>query len=217
MKIKNIIFRILFYVAGLMILAFGVAFSVNSNLGVSPINSLPYVISLITNIELGACVVGVFSVYILAQIIVLRKEFKWINLTQILFSTLFGYFVNFAKTVLGDFTIPTYAGKLVMLAISIALVAVGISVYVDTNIVNMPMEGMTAAIASKLQGKTFHQVKIFLDCTVVIIAALLSLVFLHELNGVREGTVICALLVGQLMRPLQKIINPIVNKFCFEK
>ena len=35
------------YAAGLLFMAFGVAFSVNSGLGVSPVNSLPYVVSLV--------------------------------------------------------------------------------------------------------------------------------------------------------------------------
>ena len=52
--------RILLYCVGLMFLAFGVAFSVNSNLGVSPVNSLPYVISLILKVDLGRCIIGVF-------------------------------------------------------------------------------------------------------------------------------------------------------------
>ena len=58
--------RILLYCVGLMFLAFGVAFSVNSNLGVSPVNSLPYVISLILKVDLGRCIIGVFITYMIA-------------------------------------------------------------------------------------------------------------------------------------------------------
>ena len=59
----------------------------------------------------------------------MRKDFKWINLTQLIFSTIFGYFVDLAKWIVGDFAIPTYAGQLLMLAISILLVAIGVSLY----------------------------------------------------------------------------------------
>ena len=122
MKKNNWIARVIVYALGLLILAFGVAFSVNSNLGVSPANSFPYVVSLILNQKMGTCVTVIFISYILLQILILRKEFQWINLTQILFSTLFGKFVDFAKMVLGDFCIPTYAGRLLMLAISLSLI-----------------------------------------------------------------------------------------------
>ena len=104
--------RILLYCVGLMFLAFGVAFSVNSNLGVSPVNSLPYVISLILKVDLGRCIIGVFITYMIVQIIIKRREYKWINLTQLIFSTIFGYFADFAKGVMHGFVIPTYFGRL---------------------------------------------------------------------------------------------------------
>ena len=87
------------YCLGLLFLAFGVALSVNSNLGVSPVNSLPYVISKVVNVQMGTCVTIVFCAYILMQVLILRKEFNHINLLQIVFSTIFGYFVDFAKWV----------------------------------------------------------------------------------------------------------------------
>ena len=87
------VIRVAIYCLGLFLLAMGVAISVNSNLGVSPVNSLPYVISKIINVQLGTCVTAVFCSYILMQIIILRKEFQIINLLQIVFSTIFGYFV----------------------------------------------------------------------------------------------------------------------------
>ena len=97
--------RILLYCVGLLFLAFGVAFSVNSNLGVSPVNSLPYVISLILKVDLGRCIIGVFVVYMVVQIIIKRKEYQWFNLTQLIFSTIFGYFADFAKGVMHGFVI----------------------------------------------------------------------------------------------------------------
>ena len=132
--------RVILYAVGLLFMAFGVAFSVNSNLGVSPVNSLPYVISKIIHMDLGNSVILVFSCYILVQILVMRRDFKWINLTQLIFSTIFGYFVDLAKWIVGDFAIPTYAGQLLMLAISILLVAIGVSLYMGVKLVNMPME-----------------------------------------------------------------------------
>ena len=61
--------RIVIYLAGLFFVALGVAFSVNSNLGVSPVNSLPYVVSRILGKDLGTCVTVIFIGYILIQIL----------------------------------------------------------------------------------------------------------------------------------------------------
>ena len=188
--------RVILYAVGLLFMAFGVAFSVNSNLGVSPVNSLPYVLSKIIHMDLGNCVILVFSCYIL----------------------IFGYFVDLAKWMVGDFAIPTYAGQLLMLAISILLVAIGVSLYMGVKLVNMPMEGMTHAISEKILKKLpFHDVKVIMDCLSVGIGIVLSFVFLGKLEGIREGTVICALLVEKIMKPLKKVIDPMIQKFCFQK
>lgn len=202
------------YAAGLLFMAFGVAFSVNSGLGVSPVNSLPYVVSLVLGVDMGSCVIGVFSFYVLVQILIYRRDFKWINLPQIVFSTLFGYFVDFAKAVVGDFALPTYPGQLIMLAVSMVLVALGVCLYMDAGLVNMPMEGMTNAIAERIVKKPFHDVKVAVDCLAVAAAILLSFVGLGGLEGIREGTLLCALLVGKMMKPMQKVLAPLVDRIC---
>lgn len=210
---RKLINRILMYILGLFILALGVAFSINSQLGVSPVNSLPYVISLITGQDMGKVVICVFSFYILLQLLILRKEFKWINLTQLIFSTIFGYFVDFAKYLLGDFTLPTYGGQLVMMAIGIILIALGISLYMNAGLINMPMEGFTEAVSKKVFKKlTFQDVKVIIDCLVVGIGIILSWLFLGRIEGIREGTVLSALLVGLIMKKFQKVIEPLMNK-----
>ena len=206
--------KVAVYAVGLLFMAFGVAFSVNSGLGVSPVNSLPYVVSLVLGVDMGSCVIGVFSFYVLVQILIYRRDFKWINLTQIVFSTLFGYFVDFAKAVVGDFALPTYPGQLIMLAVSMVLVALGVCLYMDAGLVNMPMEGMTNAIAERIVKKPFHDVKVAVDCLAVAAAILLSFVGLGGLEGIREGTLLCALLVGKMMKPMQKVVAPLVDRIC---
>lgn len=206
--------RVVIYIVGLFFMAMGVAFSVNSNLGVSPVTSLPYVISLVTGSALSTCVIAVFCAYIVLQILILRREFRIINLTQIIFSTIFGYFSDFAKWLLGDFALPTYAGQLAMLVISFLLLALGVFLYMEVDLVAMPMEGFTMAIAHKL-GRPFHNVKVVVDCSAVVLSILVSLVFLHGLLGIREGTVITAIVVGRIMAVIRKPLQPVVQRLCF--
>ena len=208
------VIRVLIYCLGLMSLAFGVAFSVNSNLGVSPVNSLPYVISRILNVQMGTCVTAVFCFYILLQILILRRKFNPVNLLQIVFSTIFGYFVDFAKMVLGDFAIPTYFGQLTMLAISIPLIALGIVLYMDAQLVPMPMEGLSSCLAEKF-GVSFPNMKTIIDCLVVGIGLVLCFVFLGGLDGLREGTIITAVVTGKVIAIFKKPLSPILKKICF--
>ena len=208
------VFRVLFYVAGLFVMALGVAIAANSNLGISPVNSLPYVVSAVIERDPGTCVTLVFCSYILLQIVILRKEFKWINLLQIVFSTIFGYFVNFTKALVGDFAIPTYAGQLLMLAVSIVFIAVGVVLYIEVEMVPMPMEGLSLAIAGKT-GVAFHNMKIIIDCVVVVAGVALSFLCLHKLVYIREGTIITAVVTGKVMALVKKPLSPLVQKVCF--
>ena len=206
--------RVLIYCFALLLMAVGVALSVNSNLGVSPVNSLPYVVSQILNVQMGSCVTVIFCFYILLQVLLLRREFQLIQMLQIVFSTIFGYLVDFAKMVVGDFAIPTYFGQLTMLALSIVLIALGVLLYMDVQLVPMPMEGLSSAIAQKIS-KPFPTMKMAIDCLVVLIGVVLSFVFLGKLDGIREGTIITAVLVGKLIAILKKPISPVVTKICF--
>ncbi|MCR5372095.1 MAG: DUF6198 family protein [Solobacterium sp.] len=196
------VISVLVYCAGLFCLALGVAFSANAGLGISPVNSLPYVIASCLGIEasVGTVVTAVFCFYILLQFFILKKEFSPVNVLQILFSTLFGYFVTFAKGLLGSWRIMGgYAGSLVMLAVSIIIVAFGVFLYVSADIIPMPMEGLTMAVARKLK-KPFASVKTPVDCAVVAAGLLLSFAVLHDpFRWIREGTVLSALVTGRLV------------------
>ena len=76
MDMNNRIKKLTLYTVGLFILSLGVGISVASNLGVSPVSALPYVISKITGFEPGMCTTAVFILYLLIQIAILRKCVK---------------------------------------------------------------------------------------------------------------------------------------------
>ena len=205
--------RLGIYTLGLLILAFGIALAVNCELGVSPVSSLPYVVSLIFNVSLGTCTTIVYATYVLLQMVLLRK-FQPALLLQLVFSTIFGWFVDGAKYVLGDFCLPTYFGQLAMLAASIVLIGFSLVLYIDVKLAPMPAEGLVGCLADKL-GRPFSQMKTAFDCTSVLLAAVLSLIFLGGLVGIREGTVLTALLVGKMMGVLRKFAGPVIRKVCF--
>ena len=205
--------RLAIYCLGLLILAFGIALAVNSNLGVSPVSSLPYVVSQIAGISLGTCTILVYICYILLQMVISRK-FQPALLLQLVFSTIFGWFVDGAKWVLGDFCLPGYIGQLAMLAASILLIGFSLVLYIDVQLAPMPAEGLVGCLSEKL-GKPFSSMKTLVDCSSVLIGAVLSLVFLGQLVGIREGTILTALLVGKMMGLLRKSVAPLIQKICF--
>ena len=210
----QLVIRLGIYCLGLLVLAFGIALSVNSNLGVSPVSSLPYVVSQIVNISLGTCTIIVYAAYVLLQMLLNGGKFQPVLLLQMVFSTIFGYFVDGAKFVLGDFVLPTYAGQLAMLAMSILLIGFALVLYIEVDLAPMPAEGLVGCLAGKLK-KPFSTMKSLFDCTSVLVAALLSLVFLGKLAGIREGTVVTAILAGKVMGLIRKGLGPRIRKVCF--
>lgn len=217
---KGLLNRILVYVVGLFIMAFGVSLSLKSNLGVSPVNSLPNEISLVMNsfginLSLGNAVIIIFSCYVLVQILIKRRRFPLIDLTQVIFSIIFGYFTNFTGMITNASSyLTSLPMRLLFMAISMVFIAFGVSIYMNAKLVNMPMEGMTLAISEAL-GKPFARVKIVVDCSTVILALVLSLVFLHGIEGVGVGTVLAAVCVGLLVKPIQKLVSLALTRFCF--
>ena len=206
--------RLAIYCLGLLVLAFGIALSVNCNLGVSPVSSLPYVVSQILNVSLGTCTTIVYALYVLAQMVLNGRKFQPALLLQLIFSTIFGYFVDGAKWVLGDFILPTYFGQLAMLAASIVLIGFSLVLYIDVQLAPMPAEGLVSCIADKL-GKPFSTIKTLFDCTSVLVGMVLCFVFLGRLVGIREGTVVTALLVGKMTGIIRKYLSPLLRRICF--
>jgi uncharacterized membrane protein YczE len=210
--------RVTIYIFSLALLAFGVAFAINSNLGLSPVISLPYVLGYVLHVPLSTSIIIVFSIYVLLQIMILRKDLKLYLLIPLLFAIVFGYFVDFFQWVLGDFILPTYLGQLVMVVFSAFCIGSGIAMYMSVHLIPLPMEGLVGAITEALKGKVkFFVVKLTVDCINVVLAMILSMIFLGKLVGIREGTVITALLLGPIVGLVQKLVTPIIDKAFFDK
>ena len=87
--------RYLLLCAGPAIMAFGVAFSIKASLGTSPISSVPYVVSLVAPWTVGAATIVMHCVFILLQILILRRQYHPIQLMQLPVAVLFGYLTDF--------------------------------------------------------------------------------------------------------------------------
>lgn len=205
--------RLLVYFLGLFIMAIGVVFSVKSALGVSPVTCLANVVSQITAVNLGVCTTFVYCLYILAEFLILRRDFQPKMLLQIVASFIFGALVSLANALFAFLPAPTaYPMRMLFLLCSIPMVALGVMFYLAPNILPTPGEGMSLAI-SKKTGLSVASSKTVFDCTLVVISAAVSLFWFHGFVGVREGTVISALLVGFVMKRMMRVCQPALLRF----
>ena len=112
---------------------------------------------------------------------------------------------------LGGFEPEMYADRIAFLLLGCVVVALGVYVQVMADVVMLPGDAFVRAVA-KLKNKEFGSVRVVSDIIMVATAALLSIIFLHNLNGAREGTVISALLTGNLVKLYRRLSDRILKR-----
>ena len=197
---------------GLLIMAFGVGFSIKGNLGTSPISSLPYVTGQISGLTVGTTTIVMHCVLILLQILILRKQYKWVQLLQLPIAFLFGLMTDLAVGALSFLHPAGYIQQWLLCGIGIVLVAVGVSFEVTANVTTLAGEGFVLAVCKVCPIK-FGTMKVCFDVSLVVISCILSIFFLHGIYGVREGTAAAAVLVGSISRLINKHLEFGLTKF----
>lgn len=187
------------YLIGFFIMTMGIAISVKSDMGVSPVSSLPYTITCVWGMEMGRATIVFHIGLVVLQLIILRRRFKPVNLLQVPVGIVFGKFTtlcNFLMTFLPDVhSIPV---RLCMSLISAAFVAGGIFLYLPADLVPLAGEGAIQAVAD-VTGIEFPKVKVAFDVSMVTISVVTCILMIHSLGSVGAGTVISAFLVGIIL------------------
>ena len=195
--------RILLLFTGLSVMAAGVAFSITANLGTSPISSVPYVTSLICNVSTGMTTIVMNTFFIILQIIILRKDFRLFQLLQFPATIVFGTMIDVFSAALASVSYSGYLSQCLLCLAGIILVAAGVSLEVAAGLVTVPGEGIVLTLSRTLKIR-FGDMKTIFDVTLVAVSVILSILFLSRLDGIREGTLAAALLVGQFVRIFRK-------------
>ena len=219
--------KAVFYFGGLFIMTIGLNVSKLSNLGITAASSTARVLELLTPLTLGVCSMIVFIIMVLLQLVILKKRFRATNILGIPMAVLFGYLVDITGTdpdAFGHLLIwvpkpETYAMQFLYMIISVVISGIGIFMYLRPKWIPMPSEGLAGAI-NTATGISFGNCKTIVDCSVVAIALILQFCFLGGLAAftgesviIREGTIISAIFMGQIVRLLTKLTDEKINKW----
>lgn len=207
--------RYVLFLIGLFVNALGVSLITKASLGTSPISSIPYVLSLNFPLTLGNFTIIFSILLILLQILILRKNFQLENILQIPVSIAFGYFIDLTMYMFFWVNPQNYFIKLLALLVGCVILGFGVYLEVLADVVMLPGESFVRAIVQTWK-TNFGTTKIFFDSSMTIIAGILSFAFSGMLNGVREGTIIAALLVGFIARLFGKKLQ-FVKKYLFKE
>lgn len=93
-----------------------------------------------------------------------------------------------------------------LLTLIIGCIVLGIGVYLEmlADVIMLPGESFVRSIVIVFKTE-FGITKIWFDVSLAVIAVILSLILAHKADGVREGTIIAALLVGFIARLINKL------------
>ena len=195
----ELIKRYIFLLVGLFVNGLGVSFITKAGLGTSPITSIPYTLSLGFTPTVGMFTL-VFNIFlVILQVILLRRNFQLQNLLQLPIIALFSFFIDLTMSLLGFMQPETYAMKVVSLIVGCLILGFGVFMEMVANVAILPGEATVRAV-SDVFSTDFGKTKIAFDSSMTIIAAILSFIMFKHLDGVREGTIVAAILVGFIAR-----------------
>lgn len=204
----ELIKRYIFLLAGLFVNGLGVSFITKAGLGTSPITSIPYTLSLGFTPTVGMFTL-VFNIFlVILQVILLRRNFQLQNLLQLPIITLFSCFIDLTMSLLGFIQPETYVLKVISLVIGCLILGFGVFMEMVANVAMLPGEATVRAV-SDVFSTDFGKTKIAFDSSMTVIAAILSFIMFRHLDGVREGTIVAAILVGFIARLFKKYIGGI--------
>ena len=195
--------RFILFFIGLIFAGFGVAFSTRPGLGTSPISSLPYVTTFISPWTLGMATVCLNILFLLMQLAILRSRFHWSRLGQLLTLFGFGFFIDLGMWISSFYIPESYLLRLVEELFGCAMLATGIAFQLLADISFMPGDGFVRTVSEEY-GFPFGTTKVCFDVSIVVAAILVSLCWFQEISGIREGTLLAAVLVGFIIRMLQQ-------------
>ena len=158
---KNNLLRCFWFVLGILINSFGVAFITKAALGTSPISSLPYVLSLQFPMTLGQFTFILNMVFILLEVILLKKDFHAIQYLQIAVNILFSFCIDISMSLLFFFEPANLVVQFTALIVGCTILALGISIEVAPDVLVVPGEGVVKAISQVSRRRFRHSQSTF--------------------------------------------------------
>ena len=198
--------RYTIFIIGLLVNSIGVSLITKAELGTSPISSIPYVLSLNYPLTLGTFTV-IFSLLLIAlQLLILKRDFKLEHVLQIPVSFLFGVFIDLSMMMLSFVHSEFYFIKDVYLLISCIILGIGVYMEMLADVVMLPGESFVRAVVYRWKTE-FGLTKVVFDVSMTVMAGILSFLFSGKLLGVREETIVAAILVGFIARLIAKKLS----------
>ena len=196
-KIKRFILRLLIFCAGLVVLSLGIDLNTKTQLGISPINSVPFNVHKLTGLPLWVCVYVLYLLFILMQWLLLKKDFHPVQFLQIGTSFVCSILIQFFDDRLPLLTTPV--SQYLVLVLAVVLTAIGSALTAGMHLTPNPGEGAAVAIGAALK-KDFALGKNVLDLGCVVASVAITLIFAGKIMNIGIGTLVSMLFTGRVVK-----------------
>lgn len=191
--------RWLTFLSGVFVMSVGIALSVHGQLGTAPISTFPAVLNAATSWSVGSVTVVMNMVFVLVQVLILRRRFQLFQLVQLPIAMVFGAVIDLSLFLTSWTQTNNYLLQWVVTICGALILGIGVYIQIQPKLLYLPGEGLVMAL-TQVTGVRFGTMKQLVDWSLVIISAIVSLILMHRLEGVREGTVFAAFAVGGVVK-----------------
>ena len=227
---KALIYRIVFYLLGLLVLAFGLTLNTKAGLGVSPIISVSFSVAEIWDFNFGNTTLVLYALFVVVEMALHLMQYRrfrsddiahakqanlrltlLLDVLQFPLSLVFTRFLNlfsgWIPTLETDYAgsfLGSFPGRFLFLCLAIVLTGVGAAASLDMRLVPNPGDGIVQAIADTV-GKSVGFTKNCFDLCNITITIGISMAFAGRLTGVGVGTVVAVIGVGRVIALFNRV------------
>lgn len=227
---KALIYRIVFYLLGLLVLALGLTLNTKAGLGVSPIISVSFSVAEIWDFNFGNTTLVLYALFVVVEMALHLMQYRrfrsddiahakqanlrltlLLDVLQFPLSLVFTRFLNlfsgWIPTLETDYAgsfLGSFPGRFLFLCLAIVLTGVGAAASLDMRLVPNPGDGIVQAIADTV-GKSVGFTKNCFDLCNITITIVISMAFAGRLTGVGVGTVVAVIGVGRVIALFNRV------------
>ncbi len=200
------------YVVGIIAVAFGVAFMEKANFGVSMVVAPAYLLYLKLSpmypfFTFGMAEYTLQFVLLVIMVVILRK-FRLSYLFSFVTAVVYGFTLDFCMWAVNGIDAQPVWARLVMFLGGMVLCSIGISFFFHSYISPEVYELFVKEVSSHI-GMDINRFKTIYDCSSCAISIAMSFAFfgMWHFEGVKLGTVFCALVNGSMIGAVSKFLE----------
>lgn len=197
---------------GISISYFGAALGALVNIGQGPLTAFFLMGSYVTGIQMGTVSILFQGIFIIGQLFIQKKDFKYVQLLQVVTIVFGGGILNFfLYGVFKYVIISSYLLRILLGICSYAINAIGVIMVLEADFVRVPLEGFLQLIAETKKEKLGRLKKAF-DITLIVLNLTICFVTGFPIT-IREGTILNAFVFGTVLDFMKDPITRLYQKY----